>query len=303
MTYTTFIPTATLAQHLDDPDWAAFDCRFSLADPERGRRDYAQAHIPGAIYAHLNEDLSGPIVPGVTGRHPLPTVEFAARKFSQWGIDDRAQVVVYDDAGGAFAARLWWMLCWLGHTAVAVLDGDWRKWISEGHPISNRTESRPARRFVPRPREDLLITTEEVEASWRGAHPSTPLRSAQAAPRAIKLFDSRTAERYRGENETIDPVAGHIPGAISAPYPDNLNSDGTLRSEEELRARFHSLLDGTPADRTAFYCGSGVTAAFNILALKHVGLGDAKLYAGSWSEWIANPRRPVALGNESMDVL
>jgi thiosulfate/3-mercaptopyruvate sulfurtransferase len=220
-------------------------------------------------------------------------------------------VVVYDDSGGAMAARLWWMLRWLGHEAAAVLDGDWRKWLNEGRAISSRAESWPARSFVPRPRSDLLITTDEVEASVRGAHPSTPRHSAQdatkqsrstqesASPTALamtldfKLLDSRTADRYRGENETIDPIAGHIPGAISAPYPDNLNPDGTFRSEEELRARFTALLGDTPADHTAFYCGSGVTAAHNLLALRHAGMGDARLYAGSWSEWITDPKRPI----------
>ena len=320
MSYTTIISTADLAPHLADPDWAVFDCRFSLAEPERGRRDYTQAHIPGAIYAHLNEDLSAPILPGITGRHPLPTVEFAAQKFAQWGIDDRVQVVVYDDVGGAFAARLWWMLRWLGHAAVAVLDGDWHKWINEGRPISNSAvapldaESRPTRSFVPRPRSELLSTTEEIAASLRGAQPElsaaqpkaatkqssldmkTASQTALVATTDFKIFDSRTADRYRGENETIDPVAGHVPGAISAPYPDNLNPDGILRPVEELRQRFTALLGDAPADHTAFYCGSGVTAAFNILAVKHAGLGDAKLYAGSWSEWITNPNRPVARG-------
>jgi thiosulfate/3-mercaptopyruvate sulfurtransferase len=293
MTYTTLISTHELALHLGDPDWAILDCRFALADPERGRRDYTQAHLPGALYAHLNEDLAGPIVPGVTGRHPLPTIEFAGQRFSKWGIDDRVQVVVYDDSGGGMAARLWWMLRWLGHEAVAVLDGDWRKWLNEGRAISGRAESRPARSFVPHPRPGLLVTTKEVEASLRGAHPSTPLRSAQDELLVIKLIDSRTVERYRGESETIDPIAGHIPGAISAPYPDNLNPDDTFRSQAELRARFTLLLEGTPPERTAFYCGSGVTAAQNILALKHAGMGDAKLYAGSWSEWITDSKRPL----------
>jgi thiosulfate/3-mercaptopyruvate sulfurtransferase len=279
MIYTTLVTTAELAQHLTDPDWAIFDCRFSLADPESGRRDYAQSHIAGAVYAHLNDDLAGPIIPGLTGRHPLPTVDFAVDKFSEWGIDSRVRVVVYDDAGGAFAARLWWMLRWLGHEAVAVLDGGWPKWKGEGRDTREGIAVRSSRHFAPRPQVDLLVTTEEIENQLHD--PGT------------KLFDSRTFERYRGENETIDPVAGHIPGAISAPYPDNLNPDGTLRPVEELRLRFTVLLHGTPADHIAFYCGSGVTAAQNILALKHVGLGDAKLYAGSWSEWITDPNRPI----------
>ena len=280
MTYNTLISTTELAQHLADPAWAIVDCRFSLADPERGRRDYALAHITGAVYAHLDEDLAGPIIPGVTGRHPLPAVDSAAEKFSAWGIDDRVQVVIYDDAGGAFAARLWWIMRWLGHDAVAVLDGGWPKWKSEGHETREGMAIRSSRRFVPRPRSDLLISTEEVESKLQDA--------------GCKLFDSRTAERYRGENETIDPIAGHIPGAINAPYPDNLNPDGTLRSQEELRQRFAALLGDTPADHSTFYCGSGVTAAHNILALKHVGLDNAKLYAGSWSEWITDPNRPIA---------
>ncbi len=307
---TTLISTAELALHLNDPDWAIFDCRFSLADSERGRRDYAQAHLPGAIYAHLNEDLSGPIVPGVTGRHPLPAIELAATKFSQWGIDAEAQVVVYDDSGGGMAARLWWLLRWLGHEAVALLDGGWPKWQSEGRGAKGGVEIRTARHFIPHPRPELVIATAEVEASLRSApvelrtHPERTLSEASAAPKweskdaltmppDFKLFDSRTADRYRGENETIDPIAGHIPGAISVPYPDNLKSDGTFRSAEELQARFTSFLGDTPADHAAFYCGSGVTAAQNILALKHAGLGDARLYAGSWSEWITDPKRPV----------
>ena len=279
MTYTTLISTAELARHLADRDWAIFDCRFSLADPERGRRDYAQTHIPGALYAHLNEDLSSPIVPGVTGRHPLPAIDEMAARFSNWGIDQRVQVVAYDDSGGSLAARLWWLLHWSGHDAVAVLDGDWRKWQSEGRPMNDGPVLRAPRRFVPHLRSDLLITTAEIE---RELHHSDR-----------KLFDSRTADRYRGENETIDPIAGHIPGAISAPYPDNLNPNGTFRPDDELLQRFTALLGNTPADQCAFYCGSGVTAAQNILALKHVGLGDARLYAGSWSEWITDPQHPI----------
>jgi thiosulfate/3-mercaptopyruvate sulfurtransferase len=302
MTYTTLISTTDLAQRLTDPNWAIFDCRFSLADPERGRRDYVQVHIPGAIYAHLNEDLSGPIIPGVTGRHPLPAIDELAARFSAWGIDERIQVVAYDDSGGGMAARLWWLLRWLGHEAVAVLDGDWRKWQREGRPVQDGIAIRATRRFAPHTRSDLLISTEEIETSLRGAHfawkqslqgKATASHTALAVTPTFKLFDSRTADRFRGENETIDPIAGHIPGAISAPYPDNLNPDGTFRSDEELRARFIALLGDTPAERTAFYCGSGVTTAQNILAVKHVGLGDAKLYAGSWSEWITNPKRPI----------
>jgi thiosulfate/3-mercaptopyruvate sulfurtransferase len=279
MAYQTLISTDELAAHLSESDWAIFDCRFSLADPERGRRAYEQSHITGALYAHLNEDLSGPVIRGVTGRHPLPALDDLTSTFSQWGIDQRVQVVAYDDSGGSMAARLWWLLNWTGHSAVVVLDGDWRKWQREGRPVRAGISIRSARRFVPHPRSDLLITATEIERQRRSAD--------------HKLFDARTADRYRGENETIDPIAGHIPGAISAPYPDNLRPDGTFRSDEELRARFTALLGNTPAHQSAFYCGSGVTAAHNVLALKHAGLGDAKLYAGSWSEWITNPQLPI----------
>lgn len=285
MPYSTLITTAELARNLARPDWVIFDCRFALTDSERGRRDYQNSHISGAIYAHLNEDLSGPLVPGKTGRHPLPTVETISRFFSRTGIDSTIQVIAYDDAGGAMAARVWWLLRWLGHDAVAILDGGWQKWTQDNGPTTAAIPTPTPRVFVPQIRSDDWITSDQVLAHIGDTN--------------FKLFDSRNADRYRGENETIDPVAGHVPGAISAPYADNLNPDGTLKPIEQLRARFQSLLGGTPADHTAFYCGSGVTAAHNILALKHAGLGDAKLYAGSWSEWITDKRRPIKTGTDN----
>jgi thiosulfate/3-mercaptopyruvate sulfurtransferase len=284
MTYSTLVSTFLLAQHLADPDWALVDCRFTLADPERGRRDYVQAHIPGAVYAHLNEDLSGLLIPGETGRHPLPEIEVAARTFSNWGIDSSVQVVAYDDSDGSMAARLWWMLRWLGHDAVAVLDGGWPRWQLEARAARSGIETRHMRTFAPHPRPDLLVSTADVLEKMRQAD--------------FRLFDSRTADRYRGENETIDSIAGHIPGSRSAPYPDNLGPDGLFLSPEELRERFSALLGDAPSEHTAFYCGSGVTAAHNVLALAHAGLGDAQLYAGSWSEWIVDPERPIATGEE-----
>jgi thiosulfate/3-mercaptopyruvate sulfurtransferase len=280
MPYTTLISAAELAEHLDDPDWAVFDCRFSLADTGRGRRDYQAAHIPGALYAHLDDDLSGPVIAGQTGRHPLPDVETFTRRLSGWGIDGDVQVVAYDDANGGIAARLWWMLRWLGHEAVAVLDGGWAHWLKQELPARAGLESRSARRFKARPRPDMLVSTAAVETLSQNRQPV--------------IFDSRTADRYRGENETIDPVAGHIPGAISAPYPENIGPNGLFLPRETLRIRFETLLGETPADQAVFYCGSGVTAAQNILALAHAGLGVACLYAGSWSQWISDPSRPVA---------
>jgi len=282
MTYRTLISPKTLAAHLNDPDWAVVDCRFWLDDPERGRRDYRRAHIPGAVYAHLDEDLSAPPVPGQTGRHPLPDPAAFAERLGRWGIGNATQVVAYDDRGGAIAARLWFLLRWLGHQAVAVLDGGYPRWVMERLPTTKRIPQPRSRTFTPHLRPELVVATPEVEAIVRGE-------------RAQRLCDSRTPERYRGEQEPIDPVAGHIPGAISLPYPDNLTVDGRFRPPEALRARFQRALQG---QSPVFYCGSGVTAAHNLLAYLHAGLGEAPLYAGSWSEWITDPRRPVATGEQ-----
>jgi thiosulfate/3-mercaptopyruvate sulfurtransferase len=204
MVYATLISTAELSQHLAGPNWVVVDCRFALADVEQGRRNYQEAHIAGAVYAHLDDDLSGPVIPGRTGRHPLPEVNTFAQTLSNWGIDGRVQVVAYDDAGGGMAARLWWMLRWLSHEAVAVLDGGWPVWHSEGRAERSGSETRPARRtFSPNLQAPLLVEVDEVE-------------HIRTDP-AFRLIDSRSADRYRGENETIDAVAGHIPGAICAP--------------------------------------------------------------------------------------
>ncbi len=284
MAFTTLIDPETLQAHLEASDWVVVDCRFSLSDPAYGRCAYRGAHIPGAVYAHLDEDLSGPIVPGQTGRHPLPDPDRLAQKLSAWGIDDRMQVVAYDDAGGAFAARLWWLLGWLGHDAVAVLDGGWLRWVREGRPVRSGIETRPSRRFVPRLRPERVVSADEVMQ-----HLHDP---------AWRLLDARAPERYRGDQEPIDPVAGHIPGAVNAPFAENLTPEGTFRPPEQLRQRFEALLGDVPPDHVVCYCGSGVTAAHNLLAMVYAGLPGARLYAGSWSEWITDPRRPVARGAE-----
>jgi thiosulfate/3-mercaptopyruvate sulfurtransferase len=284
MSYTTLISTAELAENVGDPDWAVVDCRFSLADTELGRRSYRQAHIPGALYAHLDEDLCSPVIPGKTGRHPLPDLNFIVDRLSSWGIDERVQVVAYDDSSGALVAvRLWWLLRWLGHPAAAVLDGGLQAWQRAGLPIRAVQESRSRRIFTSHPHPELVASTAEVEAM-------------RSDPTSL-VVDARAAERYRGENEPIDPVAGHIPGAISAPYPDNLDLSGHFLPREQLRARFQALLGSISPDKTVFYCGSGVTAAHNLLALAYTGLGQGRLYAGSWSEWITDSRRPVATGD------
>ncbi len=284
MLFTTLIGTEECARHLTDPDWAIIDCRFTLGDAERGRRDYQQAHVPGALYAHLEDDLSGPILPGVTGRHPLPDIGGFASTLGAWGIDAQVQVVAYDDAGGMMAARLWWMLRWLGHAGVAVLDGGWPRWQSEHRPVRADVETRPSRIFVPRPRSELLADATKVSA-------------LQADPAAL-LIDARAVERYRGEVEPIDARAGHIPGAVCVPYVENLGPDGIFLPAPELHARYAAVLGGVPAEHAVFYCGSGVSAAHNLLALAHAGLGDGRLYAGSWSDWITDPSRPVVTGPE-----
>lgn len=282
MNYLTLVSTNELAAHLEDPDWAIVDCRFTLGENDRGRRDYLKAHIPGAVYAHLDDDLCSPVIPGETGRHPLPEVQQLVQIFSEWGIDSNVQVVVYDDypqIGLATAARLWWSLRWLGHEKVAVLDGGWDRWVKDGYPQKMEIEKRPRRDFVPVLRPGIFADTDAVDKMWQDP--------------ASRTVDSRSEDRFRGENETIDPVAGHIPNAVSIPYADNFHPDGLFRSGVELRSRFVDSLGGVTDENVVFYCGSGVTAAVNVLAMAHAGLGNARLYVGSWSEWITNPQRPV----------
>jgi thiosulfate/3-mercaptopyruvate sulfurtransferase len=280
--YTTLITVEQLAQHVDHPAWGVVDCRYRLADFGFGRAAYAASHIAGAVFADIGDDLSGPVVAGKTGRHPLPEVSVLSAKLSAWGIDAGVQVVAYDDSGGSMAARLWWLLRWLGHEAVAVLDGGWPLWQARGLPARAGIESRSARRFVAGERPELVLSADEVDR--RRTDP------------AWRVLDARNADRFRGENETIDPVAGRIPGAVSAPYAENLETDGRFKSREELRRRYLGFLEHVPVTRVACYCGSGVTAAHDVLAMVHAGLGEAKLYAGSWSDWITDRSRPVATG-------
>lgn len=281
MVYRTLISPAELEPQLTKADWIVVDCRFYLADPERGRKNYLESHIAGAVYAHLDEDLSGPIRPGVTGRHPLPAIAQAAETLGRLGIGPGIQVVAYDDAGGALAAaRLWWLLRWLGHEAVALLDGGWTRWMAEGRPVRSGAETPIPRAFIPRPRPELVASAGAVVEVGRDPN--------------FRLIDVRAAERYRGEKEPIDPVAGHIPGAINLPYTENLTVLGNFRSKEELRELYRDRLGDIPVEHAIFYCGSGATAAHSLVALLHAGLGEARLYTGSWSEWITDPERPVA---------
>ncbi len=260
---------------------AVVDCRFSLADVHAGERAYEQSHLPGAVYAHLDRDLSGKVVPGVTGRHPLPDPGALAARLTALGIGNTSTVVAYDDAGGAFAARLWWLLRWVGHDDVAVLDGGFSRWVAEQYPVSSERSVVVPRPFHTSLRSDMTAAVTEVDA----------LRQKPG----VRLFDSRGADRFRGENETIDPVAGHIPGARSLPFPDNLR-EGRMRPPNELQARFQGALGDTPPEQAVVYCGSGVTACQNLLAAEHAGFSGMRLYPGSWSEWITDPTRPVARG-------
>lgn len=280
--YRTLIDAADLVPHLNDPDWAVVDCRYSLFDQDQGRRAYEAAHIPRAVYAHTDHDLSAPPVPGQTGRHPLPAIDVLAAQLGRWGIGPGVQVVAYDDADGGFAVRLWWLARWLGHAAVTVLDGGWQAWHAAGLPVTAESTTPVARVFVPVPQPQLVATLDDVLA-------------AGAQPR--HLFDVRVAERYRGEWEPIDPVAGHIPGASNAPYKGNVGADGRFLPVDALRARYAALLGNTPPGEAVFYCGSGINAAHAVLAVAHAGLGDTRLYPGSWSEWITDPARPVVTGD------
>jgi thiosulfate/3-mercaptopyruvate sulfurtransferase len=284
MPFTFLIDAAALGRHIADEDWAIIDCRFSLDDTERGFRDYLNSHIPGAVYAHLDHDLSGKVVPGITGRHPLPDILSLAETFSAWGIGSNTQVVVYDDCTGTMAARLWWLLNWMGHRNVALLDGGWRAWNQAALPANCGPESHTPKRFEPHEISGAYVSAEQVQ-------------EYRSNPR-YAILDARSGSRFRGEVEPIDPVAGHIPGAISAPCEENVMPEGRFLSPEILRRRFEKHMKSVPPENVICYCGSGVTAAHNIFAIAYAGLGLTRLYAGSWSEWITHSTRPIATGTE-----
>ena len=282
MGFRTLISTAVLASHLDDPAYAIVDCRAKLDDPAWGARQHAASHIPGAVHADLTHDLSGPKT-GSNGRHPLPDPDALARTFGRLGITGGVQVVAYDQENGMFASRLWWLLRWLGHDAVAVLDGGFKKWTAEARPVESGELQRTARAFVGLPRAEMTVGVDTV-ASQLGA------------PAAPRLVDARAPERYRGDSEPIDKVGGHIPGARNHFFQWNLDEQGLFRTPEELRAKMTASVGDVPPDQIVCYCGSGVTACHNLLALEHAGLTGAKLYAGSWSEWSSDPGRPIEIG-------
>jgi thiosulfate/3-mercaptopyruvate sulfurtransferase len=280
----TFIAAETLAALSGDPRLRIFDCRFDLARPEGGREQYAAGHLPGARHADLNRDLSAPIS-ATSGRHPLPSPAIFAATLRGWGIDRDSYVVAYDDANGAYAARLWWMLRWLGHAETCVLDGGFARWRALGLPVSTKVpEPAAPGNFEANVQPSLTVNAARVLEA---------VRSSES-----RVVDVRGAERFRGDVEPIDKVAGHVPGARNLPFTTTLTADGRTLDREALAQALEPAVAGvSPADVIAM-CGSGVTACRLLLALEHAGLSGAKLYPGSWSEWIRDPRRPVATGTD-----
>lgn len=279
--FTTLIDASTLASLLGGEKLLVFDCRFELGNTAWGESGYAAAHIPGAFYLHLDRDLSGPITPR-SGRHPLPDPAVFARHLGALGVGDDCQLIAYDQGNGAYAARLWWLARWIGLRHVAVLDGGIAAWRQAGLPLDAVTPVASPRELAPRVDSQAWLRSEEVDVLRR-------------RPGNL-LLDARSAERFGGRNETIDPVAGHVPGARSHPFAGNLGPDGRFLPAAELRRRWDTMLGSLPPTAVIAMCGSGVTACHNLLALEHAGLPGGRLYAGSWSEWIRDPDRPVAVG-------
>ena len=280
MNFTTLITAEQLRDHVFDAAWCVLDCRHDLIDHAAGKRAYDTGHIPGAQFASIENDLAGAKT-GRNGRHPLPERATLERRFGLWGIHNDTQIVAYDAQGGQFAVRLWWLARWLGHAKVAVLDGGWPAWLAITQWSSVEPGEREMRDFSAR--ESLVPVVDAMSVSKRDAQ---------------LLVDARAPERYRGEMEPIDPVAGHIPGAVNRFWQANLTEPvaGTFKSADVLRDEFTALLAGRSPKQLIVQCGSGVTACHHLLAMEHAGLPGAALYAGSWSEWIADPARPVATG-------
>lgn len=278
MSYRTLIDAATLAAHLGQGNWCVFDVRHQLADPAYGERAYAEGHLPGAVFLHCDRDLSGPCT-GSNGRHPLPDRQQLASRLVACGVAENTQVVVYDDSQGMIAGRLWWLLRWLGHERVAVLDGGLPAWLAGGYGLSLDLPPPRLGDFFVRPGEEAVVVAD--------------LLATMASP-GFCLVDARSPERFRGENETLDPVGGHIPGARNRFFADNLAADGRFKSQEVLRAEWLQVLGDNDPAQVIHSCGSGVSGCHNLLAMTHAGLPGSRLYAGSWSEWCADPSRPVA---------
>jgi thiosulfate/3-mercaptopyruvate sulfurtransferase len=279
MSFTTLLDVATLAQHLGDADWRVVDVRHQLTDPAYGETAYAAGHIPGAVFLHCDRDLSGPMN-GRNGRHPLPSPDVLAARLGACGIGPQTQVVVYDDAQGMIAGRLWWLLRWLGHDRVAVLDGGLQAWQAQAALSAELPVIEP--QIFPVNGRDTLVDADFVLAFLQTSR--------------FHLIDARSPDRFRGENETMDPVGGHIPGAVNRFFRDNLQDNGCFKPAAQLRCEWLALLGDVKPEDVVHQCGSGVSACHNMLAMEVAGLSGSRLYAGSWSEWCADPQRPVATG-------
>lgn len=280
----TLISAAKLASLLGHPRLRLVDCRFDLADRQAGRRAYEAGHLPGAVYAHLDEDLAAAVTPA-TGRHPLPDPDAFAGILGHWGIDRHSQVVVYDGGAGAIAARLWWMLRWLSHTQVAVLDGGYAAWSKLGAATVTGIHHNEEARFEPAPRPDMVMDRLQlVDALAAGS---------------LVLIDVRARPRYLGEIEPLDKVAGHIPGALNLPFEENLDQEGRFQLPRNLERKYGEIRKANPGKHICFMCGSGVTACHSLLAMEIAGLPGARLYPGSWSEWITDTALPIAIGEET----
>jgi thiosulfate/3-mercaptopyruvate sulfurtransferase len=275
-----FINMNDLLNRLKDPGLVIIDCRFDLKDIDWGYKSYLEGHIPGAVYAHLDHDLSSRITPQ-SGRHPLPAADDFNQVLRKFGVNQSSQIVAYDSSGGAYAARLWWMLRYYGHTSTAVLNGGYTKWKSENYPIESGSHQNIATNYQINVQgsKNLLITTNEVRQNLE--------------TEKYVFLDARSHERYCGEVEPIDAVAGHIPGAINRFHGENLNPDMTIKTKHQLQQEFKQLLQENPPENVVVYCGSGVTSCLHILAMEYAGLSGARLYPGSWSEWIRHPDHPI----------
>jgi thiosulfate/3-mercaptopyruvate sulfurtransferase len=281
MNFTTLISVNDLARHLDDPAWIVCDCRHDLMNYESGRHAHAEGHIPGARFLHLDEDLSGP-KNGRNGRHPLPHPITFTLRLGALGIDNRKQVVAYDASGGCYAARLWWMLRWVGHHRVAVLDGGWDAWVQAAHRVTAEHPVVAGTSYNPE-----LQPQTAVDTAFIASHLNR---------QDVSVLDARSADRFCGENETLDPVAGHIPGAVNRYFKHNLDESGRFKGARALEREFGDLLGNRTPDSVVHQCGSGVTACHNLLAMEIAGLSGSRLYPGSWSEWCSDRARPVATG-------
>ena len=283
MNYNTIISAADLASIIDQDNVHVFDCRFMLKDPQGGLKMYQEGHLPNAQFADMDTQLSSPMT-DVSGRHPLPDIDAFVKQLGQWGVNNDTQVIAYDDISGAFAARMWWLLRFLGHEKVAVLDGGMQQWQKLGKQLTQDVPTITAQEFNAQPQIDWLVDIETVQSEIKNKN--------------ITLIDARAADRYTGKDQQTDPVPGHVPGARSLPFPGNL-VDGVFNTPETIRSRFEEVIGDQELDKVVNMCGSGVTACHNLLALAVAGYAPTKLFVGSWSQWIRDKSRPVALGEET----